>query len=203
MRKSALIRLLVHLACALPLLFWSWQLWLTVQGQFTEISTDPGAVLADKTGFWALNFILASLALTPLQRLFKLRWVVFRRAVGLWAFCYVVLHIVVFFTLILGGDVADFFREVTQRPYIVAGSLAALLLLPLALTSTEAAMRWLRKRWKTLHTLVYPAAILAVLHELWQVKSFELVAVTHALVLCLLLGMRVYWFYQKRSWRRV
>lgn len=195
-------RPLTHLLCALPFLFWSWQLLLTVQGQFTEISTDPGAVLADKTGFWAINFLLLSLTMTPLQRWTGRPWVNYRRAIGLWAFTYVVLHIVVFFTLILGGDVAEFFREVTQRPYIVAGALAALLLVPLALTSTEAAMRWLRKRWKKLHFLVYPAVILAVVHELWQVKSFELVAVIHALVLAILLGLRLFWYRQRRLRRK-
>lgn len=200
-KKSPAIRLLVHLAFSLPLCFWGWQLWLTLQGQSTEISTDPAAVLADKTGFWAINCLLASLALTPLQRQFKLRWVIYRRAIGLWAFFYVLLHIVVFFTLTLDGDVADFFHEVTQRPYIVLGSVAALLLLPLAATSTEAAMRWLRKRWKTLHKLVYPAAILAVVHEIWQVKSFEMVAVFHAVVLTGLLGIRLYWFYRKKARR--
>lgn len=199
---SGLKKPLVHLLCALPLLYWGWQLELTIQGRFTEISTDPGAVLADKTGFWAINLLLASLAMTPLQRWTGKPWVTYRRAIGLWAFTYVVLHIAVFFTLILGGDVAEFFHEVTQRPYIVAGSLAALLLLPLALTSTEAAMRWLRKRWKKLHQLVYPAVILAVVHELWQVKSFELVALVHALVLACLLGLRLYWYRQRRLRRR-
>ena len=190
-------RPVVHVLCALPLLYWGWQTWLTAQGQFTAISTDPGAVLADKTGFWAINLLLASLALTPLQRLFRLRWVKYRRAVGLWAFTYVVLHVLVFYSLILGRDLAAFWEEVSQRPYIVVGALAVLLLLPLALTSTEWAMRVLRKRWKQLHWLVYPAAILAVVHQLWQVKSFELVAVIHTLLLVFLLGLRLYWRYQR------
>ena len=190
-------RPLVHLACAAPLLYWGWQTWLTAQGQFTPISTDPGAVLADKTGFWALTLLLVSLSLTPLQRLFRLRWVKYRRAVGLWAFTYVVTHIVVFYALILGRDLAEFWQEVIERPYILVGALAALLLLPLALTSTQSAMRWLRKRWQQLHWLVYPAALLAVVHQLWQVKSFELVAIIHTLVLVFLLGLRLYWRYQR------
>ncbi|MCH8553206.1 MAG: sulfoxide reductase heme-binding subunit YedZ [Natronospirillum sp.] len=195
-------RSLVHLLCALPLVYWGWQTLLTAQGQFTPISTDPGAVLADKTGFWAISLLLASLALTPLQRLFRLRWVKYRRAVGLWAFVYVLLHIVVFYTLILGQDLAEFWQEVVERPYILVGALASLLLLPLALTSTQAAMRQLKKRWQQVHYLVYPAAILAVIHQLWQVKSFELVAIIHTLVLVSLLGIRVYWWLGKRNARR-
>ena len=196
---AGLKRTLVHIACALPLLYWGWQTWLTAQGQFTPISTDPGAVLADKTGFWAINLLLASLALTPLQKLYKLRWVTYRRALGLWAFAYVVLHITVFYTLILDGDLAAFWQEVSQRPYIVVGALAALLLVPLVITSTESAMRVMKKRWKTLHKLIYPIAILAVIHQLWQVKSFEMVAVIHTLVLAFLLGIRLYWWQQKRQ----
>ncbi|TGG91974.1 sulfoxide reductase heme-binding subunit YedZ [Natronospirillum operosum] len=193
-------RPLVHVLCALPLLYWGWQTVLTAQGQFTVISTDPGAVLADKSGFWAINLLLASLALTPLQRLFRLRWVRYRRAVGLWAFVYVLTHILVFYTLILGRDLAEFWHEVVERPYILLGALAALLLLPLVLTSTQAAMRLLKKRWQQLHYLVYPAAILAVIHQLWQVKSFEIGAVIHTLVLVLLLGLRLHWWL--RSARR-
>ena len=194
--------LAVHLGCALPFLYWGWQTWLTLQGQYTAISTDPGAVLADKTGFWAINLLLASLALTPLQRWFKLRWVTYRRAIGLWAFFYVVLHVFVFFSLILDGNLADFWREVSQRPYIVVGALAAVLLVPLAATSTQAAMRWLKKRWKTLHKLIYPIAILAVVHQLWQVKSFEMVAVIHTLVLAGLLGIRLYWWWRPKRTAR-
>lgn len=195
-------RPLVHFLCALPLLYWGWQTLLTAQGQFTPISTDPGAVLADKSGFWAITLLLVSLALTPLQRLFRLRWVKYRRAVGLWAFVYILAHILVFYTLILGRDLAEFWHEVIERPYILVGALAALLLLPLVLTSTQAAMRLLKKRWQQLHYLVYPAAILAVIHQLWQVKSFEIVAVIHTLVLVFLLGIRVYWWFGKRRARQ-
>ncbi|MEX1057687.1 MAG: protein-methionine-sulfoxide reductase heme-binding subunit MsrQ [Natronospirillum sp.] len=191
-------RSLVHLACAAPMVYWGWQTLLTVQGQHTLISTDPGAVLADKTGFWAINLILTSLVLTPLQKLYKIRWVTYRRAIGLWAFAYVMLHVVVFYSLILGADLAAFWHELSQRPYIVAGALAAILLFPLAATSTQAAMRLLKKRWKTLHKLIYPIAVLAVVHQLWQVKSFEMVAVIHTLVLAALLGIRLYWWQQKR-----
>src|SRR5690554_996341 len=137
--RSGSRRLLVHALCAFPLGYWLWQMALTLMGERTALSTDPGQILAGQTGMWALNILLVSLALTPLNKWFRLRWVTYRRAVGLWAFAYAVLHVLVFYWLILGGSLSAFGRELTQRPYIVLGALALLLLLPLVLTSTQAA----------------------------------------------------------------
>lgn len=196
--KSAGKRVLVHVLCALPLAYWLWQMTLTILGQRTALSTDPGQVLADQTGMWALNLLLVSLALTPLNKMFRLRWVTYRRALGLWAFAYAVLHVLVFYWLILGGNLTSFGRELTQRPYIVLGALALLLLLPLVITSTQAAMRRLKQYWKKLHQLVYLIAILVVIHALWQLKSGWGWPVVQMLILIGLLGLRIYWWLQRR-----
>ncbi|MFY0664919.1 MAG: sulfoxide reductase heme-binding subunit YedZ [Natronospirillum sp.] len=196
--KAGSRRLLVHILCALPLGYWLWQMALTLMGERTALSTDPGQILADQTGMWALNILLASLALTPLNKWFRLRWVTYRRAVGLWAFAYAVLHVLVFYWLILAGNLSAFGRELTQRPYIVLGALALLLLLPLVFTSTQAAMRRLKKNWKTLHLLVYPIAILAVVHALWQLKGDWGWPMVQMLMLIVLLGVRVFWRLKRR-----
>lgn len=196
---SAAQRSLVHLLCALPLCYWLWQTMLTIIGQRTALSTDPGQVLTDQTGMWALNFLLATLALTPLNKLFGLRWVTYRRALGLWVFAYAVLHVLVFYWFILGGNLTMFWREVTQRPYIVVGGLAFLLLLPLVVTSTQRAMRYLRQRWKQLHQWVYVIAILVVVHALWQLKGDWGWPMVQGLLLMPLLGIRLYWWWLRRS----
>ncbi|WLD58887.1 ferric reductase-like transmembrane domain-containing protein [Salinispirillum sp. LH 10-3-1] len=196
--QSVVQRLAVHLLCALPLCYWLWQMALTIMGQRTTLSTDPGQILADQTGMWALNFLLLSLALTPLHKWFRVRWVTYRRAVGLWAFAYAVLHVLVFYWLILGGNLATFGRELTQRPYIVLGALALLLLIPLVVTSTQAAMRRLKKNWKKLHQLVYLIAVLAAIHALWQLKGDWGWPMVQMMILVGLLGIRVYWWLQRR-----
>ncbi len=188
-----------HLLAGLPMVLGFWQVYLTLQGTPTEISTDPGAVLADKTGFWAVNLLLVTLSMTPLQKWTRKPFVVHRRALGLWAFAYAALHVFVFYSLILDGDLSVFGRELVRRPYIVLGALAVIVLVALAVTSNEYSMRRLRKRWKALHKWVYVAAVLAIVHQLWQVKSFEMIAVIHAVVLAFLLGVRFRWYLARRA----
>lgn len=184
-------RVLVHLLAAVPLVFWAWQVVRTLQGELTLVSTDPGATLANQTGFWAINFLLLTLAMTPLQRRTRRPFVRYRRALGLWCFTYALFHLMVFYFLILNADAGNFLHELTRRPYIVLGASAFLILTALAVTSNQASMRRLRKKWKKLHRLVYPASLLILVHELWQVKSFEMVALWHTLLLLALLIMRV------------
>lgn len=181
----------LHALCALPLLYWLWQIGLAMQGQPSLVRTDPGAVLANASGAWALHFLLLSLCASPLQRRMRWRWVRYRRALGLWAFTYAVLHIWVFYSLILGNRWQLMWLETVSRPYIVVGLLAWLCLLPLALTSTERAMRWLKSNWQRVHYAVYPAVILAVVHQLWQVRGLDWMAIANALILSLLLAERL------------
>lgn len=142
--------------------------------------------------------LLLSLGTSPLQRRLRWRWVPYRRALGLWAFAYALVHLWVFYTLILGSQWQQFMAEAWSRPYISVGLLAWLCLLPLALTSNQLAMRWLRARWQTLHYAVYPAVILAVVHQLWQTRGVDWVALLHLLVLVVLICERSIWWYQRR-----
>lgn len=140
----------------------------TVTGQ---LSVNPIQDLTLRTGYPALVLLLLCLACTPLNLLFGWKWATaLRKPLGLYSFLYVALHLSVFVALDYGLDLGLIGQAVTEKRYVLAGFAAFLLLLPLALTSTRGAMRRLGRRWKQLHWLIYPAALLAVLHYLWLSK---------------------------------
>jgi len=152
--------------CLLPLALLVWDIGLGALG------ADPVAQLEHRSGDWALRLLLASLAITPLRRLTGWNWTVrFRRMLGLFAFFYVTVHLTIYLVVDLGGFWSQLLTEIAKRPYITVGFTAWLLLIPLALTSTQAMMRRLGRNWQRLHKLVYVVAALAVLHFLWLVKA--------------------------------
>ena len=163
-----------------------------VQGVIEDsLGADPVAALTHATGEWALRLLLLGLALTPLRRLTGQAWPIrFRRLVGLYAFFYACLHLAVFLVLDLQGFWTQIFEDIVKRPYITVGFAAWLLLVPLAVTSTQGWMRRLGPRWHRLHRLVYPAAILGVTHFWWQVKADWREPAVYAAVLLLLLAWR-------------
>jgi len=123
----------------------------------------------------------------------------FRRMLGLFAFFYVLLHFMTYAGLDQRFDLAVIIEDIAERPYITIGMIALLLLLPLALTSTNGMMRRLGKRWQKLHRLVYVIAILGVWHFYWQVKLDTLEALIYAGILAVLLGFRLLvWRRRKR-----
>lgn len=141
------------------------------------LGPDPVATLEHETGLWALRFLLATLAITPLRRATGWHWLLrYRRMLGLFTFFYASLHLVIYLVVDLGGFWAQVFGEIAKKPFITVGFLAWLLMIPLALTSTKAMMRRLGRRWAVLHRLVYAIGALAVLHFLWQVKWGETIA---------------------------
>ena len=154
------------------------------------------------TGDFALRWLLVALAVTPLRRQFRWRWIApLRRPFGLLAFLYATLH---FFTW-LGLD--QFFEweaiveDVQERRYVLAGLVAFSCLVPLAITSTRGMVRRLGRRWKTLHRLVFVAAIAALVHYSWLVKADLEPALAHGAVLALLLSHRVWWHLSGREGR--
>lgn len=176
-----------HLLAVLPLAWLAWRVWSQ------DLGADPVAAITHFTGLWALRFLLASLAVTPLRRLTG--WAVlvrFRRMLGLWAFAWASLHLSTYLVLDLGGYWAQVFEDIAKRPFITVGFLAWLGLLPLALTSTRAMMRRLGRRWQQLHRLVYAVAALAVLHYWWLVKADIREPALYAAILGLLLGARLW-----------
>jgi sulfoxide reductase heme-binding subunit YedZ len=161
------------------------------------LGADPVATLTHRTGDWALRGLLACLAMTPLRRLLDRPWPIrFRRLLGLYGFFYACLHLSVYVVLDFGGDIAHLVEDIARRPYITVGFTAWLLLVPLALTSTRAAMRRLGRRWGQLHRAVYVAALLGVVHYYWGVKADVREPLVYAGVLAVLLGARV------AMWRR-
>ena len=157
-----------------------------------QLGADPVRALLHSCGITALNLLLITLLVTPLRQLTGLPQLQrLRRMLGLFAFFYAVLHVTVYAWLDQGLDFTAIGADIVKRPYITIGALALLMLLPLAMTSTNAMMRRLRKRWQMLHTLIYPIAILGVWHFWWQVKKDIREPLLYAAMLAVLLGYRV------------
>ncbi len=149
---------------------------------------EPGKYLVHLLGQWSIGFLIASLTITPLRKIASVNWVKYRRRLGLAAFFYGLAHLLAYLALMLGFDGAELIADLYKRPYIVLGALALLLLFPLAITSTKGWQRKLKRRWLTLHKLVYPAALLLVGHLWWQVKQdYELALLITVLIAVLLL----------------
>lgn len=157
------------------------------------LGANPVEELIHRTGEWALRLLLVTLSVTPLRRLTGASWLVrLRRMLGLFAFFYVTLHFLTYAVIDQGLALKFIVEDIIERPFITLGMLALLMLIPLAVTSTNAMMRRLGKRWQKLHRLVYPIAILGVWHFWWQVKLDIREPVIYAAILGLLLGYRVW-----------
>lgn len=183
------------IACAAPLA------WLIVRAAGGELA-EPVEDITHLTGEWALRLLLASLAVTPLRRVFGWRGLApFRRTLGLLAFGYALLHFATYLALDLGFDFAALAEDVGERLYITAGFAAFLLLLPLAITSTRGWQRRLGRRWLKLHRVVYAAGALAVLHFIWLVKADLRDPLLYAALLAVLLGVRAHHAWRSRRAR--
>ena len=179
----------VFVLCLLPLLQ---QGWLAYTG---NLGANPIGELTNETGVWSLRLLLVTLAITPLRRLTGWGWLIsVRRMLGLYAFAYGMLHLAVYWGLNQYFDLSLIAGDL-KRPYIVAGYLALLFMVPLAATSTDAMVRRLGRRWQKLHRLVYAVAILGVVHYLLLVKIDFLPPVAYAAVLAVLLAWRL-WAWQ-------
>jgi sulfoxide reductase heme-binding subunit YedZ len=158
-----------------------------------RLGANPLEVMILGSGLSAIVLLIASLAVTPLRRvtgwndLQKLR-----RLLGLWAFAYAFLHVSVYLWLDQGWAWEFIVEDVTERPFIIAGTLTFLLLVPLAVTSTRGWIRRLGKNWVRLHRLVYPAAGLGLLHYAWGQKADLRGPVIAGVLLALFLGFRVW-----------
>lgn len=137
-----------------------------------QLGTNPVETLTHETGQWALRLLLVTLAITPLRRLLKINWLIkLRRMLGLFAFFYAVLHFITYIWLDQFFDFKEILIDIPKRPFITIGFVSFMLLLPLAVTSTNAMQRRLKKRWLTLHKLVYVIPVLVVIHFIWSLKA--------------------------------
>jgi sulfoxide reductase heme-binding subunit YedZ len=157
-----------------------------------DLGANPIDTVTRFTGSWALIFLLTSLAITPLRRISGWNELIkFRRMLGLYAFFYALLHFSTFVGLDHFFDLNRIGKDIIKRPYVTAGFTAFLMMIPLALTSTAGMIRRLGKRWQQLHRLVYLAAIAAVIHFYWLVKSDITRPAQYGAVLAALLGYRI------------
>ncbi len=169
-------------------------LWLVMLLFAGGLGVDPVRRLEQDLGLYALQFLIAGLCITPLRRLTGINLIRFRRAVGLIAFGYAALHVAVWVALDLQFRWAEIGAALVKRPYIVAGAAAFLMLVPLAWTSTDSAMRRMgAAAWRRLHLLVYPAALAAAVHYVWLVKRWPIEPILYLAAVAALVGLRVLW----------
>jgi sulfoxide reductase heme-binding subunit YedZ len=157
-----------------------------------ELGANPISTALNQLGLLAFVFLIASLACTPLQLLFKWTWPIrIRRTLGLVAFTYVTLHFLTYLCLDLQLDLAALGKDLAKRPFITVGFLAWLLLVPLALTSTDAMVRRLGfEKWKRLHRVAYLCGVLGAIHFWWRVKRDVTEPLVYGGVLAALLLLR-------------
>jgi sulfoxide reductase heme-binding subunit YedZ len=159
-----------------------------------SLGANPVETMTHETGEWTLRFLLLTLLITPLRRLSGHNWLIrLRRMFGLFAFFYACLHFLTYIWFDHYFDWMEIIKDIPKRPFITVGFIAFVLLVPLALTSTNAMMRRLKKNWTRLHKLVYVIAVLGVLHFLWLVKADILEPMVYAMILLVLLGYRAYY----------
>ena len=183
---KAFARPLVFILCLFPVL------WIVYQVNVGALGPDIGKELVLATGIWALRFLLITLAITPLRKLFHINQLVkYRRMLGLYTWFYASLHMLLVLTYLLGWQWATFVEEFAERPYMAMGITAWILMVPLVLTSNRWSQRRMGRRWKTLHKLIYLIAIIACVHFAWLVRADYGEVIVYSAVLTFLLGYRL------------
>ena len=160
-------KILLFVVCLSPIYWAGWRAW------HQDLTANPIEYITHFTGDWTIRFIIFTLAITPLRKLLNQpQWIKYRRMVGLFAFFYGFLHFMTWLWLDKFFDTQEMVKDVVKRPFITAGFVAFVCMIPLAVTSTSG---WIRrmggKRWQTLHRLIYVSAIAGVTHYYWLVKS--------------------------------
>jgi methionine sulfoxide reductase heme-binding subunit len=186
-RRSRYGKPLVFAACSLPLVK------LAADAATGDLSANPIAEAMNRLGFWTLTMLLLSLSATPAKTLFGFTAAMrVRKMLGLFAFFYAVLHFTTYLVLDQELDFGDIGEDIVKRKFITVGFAAFMTLVPLAVTSTDRALKRLGfRRWKRLHRLVYLAAVLGVVHFVWRVKADYLEPALFAVTLAGLLLARL------------
>jgi sulfoxide reductase heme-binding subunit YedZ len=184
--KSAFAKPVAHLLCLTPFVALLW-------AAFNDgLGANPVERLTHETGDWTLRFLLITLSVTPLKQWTgQASLMRFRRLLGLYTFFYVSCHFTIWFIADHSLDVSAMVEDIIKRPYITLGFSALVLMLPLAVTSNQAMIRRLGKKWKSLHQLVYLILLLGVLHFIWLVKADYLEPTIYAIIAVVLLLHRV------------
>jgi sulfoxide reductase heme-binding subunit YedZ len=177
----------IFLGCLVPLALLVWG------ALHNSLGANPIEAITHSTGNCTLTFLLITLAITPLRRLARQYWLIgLRRMLGLFAFFYGTLHLMTYVWLDKFFDVHEMLADIAKRRFITAGMTAYVLMIPLALTSTQWAIRKMGgRRWQALHRLIYLSAAAGVIHYIWLVKADLKKPLEYAAVLGLLMTYRV------------
>src|SRR3954451_45263 len=186
-RWIILLKIVVWSLCLSPVSLLAWK------ATHDLLGANPLSEITLTTGHWTLYLLLTTLAISPLRKITRVNWLIrFRRLVGLFAFFYGCLHLMTYLWFDKAFDLHEIVKDIYKRPFITAGMTAWILMLPLALTSTGASIRWLGgKRWQKLHRLVYFSAIAGVVHFWWLVKRDLTRPEIMAAILIVLLAFRI------------
>jgi len=178
----------VFVLCLLPLA------WLLTRTATNQLSANPVEDIIRTLGDWALRFLLIALAVTPLRLVTGWNEIGrLRRMIGLFAFTYVVMHMLAYIGIDQHFDMKGLLEDVAKRIYITFGMAAFAMLIPLAVTSTDGMIRRLGgAHWRRLHRLVYPAGIAGVIHYFLMIKAGYMQPLIYALILAALFGVRLY-----------
>ena len=159
-----------------------------------QLGANPIEEIQDRFGIWAIRFIMITLSVTPLRHLTGWNWLIrFRRMFGLFTFFYVLMHFLAWLILDQSLLLSAIAEDLTERPFITIGFTALVLLLALAVTSTNGMRRRMGQRWQKLHYSVYAIGLLGVWHYWWQGKKDANDAQIYAVILAVLLGLRIWW----------
>jgi methionine sulfoxide reductase heme-binding subunit len=165
-----------------------------------RLGANPVEEIQDRFGYWALRFIMITLAVTPLRRLTGWNWLSrFRRMLGLFTFFYAFMHFLTWFVLDRELRLTDIIEDLTERPFVTLGFTAIILLAALAITSFAAIRRRMGRKWQTLHNLAYAVGLLGVWHYWWQVKKDISEPLIYAVILAVLLGVRLFWYSKRKK----
>jgi sulfoxide reductase heme-binding subunit YedZ len=183
-----LLKALVFLLALVPAVYLAYRTYVN------DLGVNPAETLQLETGGWALKFLLITLTITPLRRLTGWNRIIqYRRMVGLFAFFYASIHFLTYIVLDKYFAFGEMIADVAKRPFITAGFVAFVAMVPLAITSTRGWIRRLGRRWQSLHRLIYISGVAAAVHFVWKVKVPIGEPVYYAMVMAALLGFRVIW----------
>jgi sulfoxide reductase heme-binding subunit YedZ len=163
------------------------------------LGANPIEFIERHFGKWTLIFLCLTLSMTPIRRITNIsQWILYRRILGLFVFFYASIHLLCYIALDYHFDWVDIKNDILKHRYVLVGFLAWLLLLPLAITSSDKMIRKLKANWKLLHRLIYVIAILGVLHFIWLVKKDITEPLIYAAIVSILLILRLKIFRRKK-----
>lgn len=164
--------------------------WMIYRLFTNQLGAEPVDKMLEITGQWTLRFLLITLAITTIRKLFKINWLKYRRMLGLYAFFYAFLHFLTYFVFDQNGNVVAVFREAIEKKYLFVGMLAFILLIVLAITSPKKMLKRLGKKWVALHKSIYLVVVLGLIHFAWLVKSDYSEIIIYAVLFIVVLALR-------------